>query len=84
MVLRALRGCESYAWTTTSQSKYAERLFPALTVATGIVLPDSTTGEQWSTARGDDEPATPRLERCLARRTARPTQEHRGQHAYGR
>ncbi|MEV7571406.1 hypothetical protein [Streptomyces tanashiensis] len=36
MMLRAMRDCESYTWTTTPQFEDGPRFFAALSAATGI------------------------------------------------
>ena len=42
MMMRALRDCETYTWTTTKQSEFGESFFAALAAATGIDFgPDS-------------------------------------------
>lgn len=36
MMMRALRDCERYTWTTTKQSEFGESFFAALSAATGV------------------------------------------------
>ncbi|MET9513134.1 GNAT family N-acetyltransferase [Streptomyces flavidovirens] len=59
MVLRAMRGCESYTWTTTPQSEDARRFFPALSTVVGTGFP--VNGACGHHARGGGY-AKPRLE----------------------
>ncbi|GAA0432172.1 hypothetical protein [Streptomyces luteireticuli] len=63
MMLRALRGCETYRRSTTVQSDDGRRLFTALTAATGIGFPaDYRACEHIRTSRKPESPR-PRRER---------------------
>jgi len=53
MMMRALRDCETYTWTTTKQSEFGESFFAALAAATGIDFsPDSRACDHMRAARG--------------------------------
>jgi hypothetical protein len=39
MLRRALRGCETYTWTTTPQSEFGRAFFPAMTAVTSVAFP---------------------------------------------
>ncbi|MEU8136517.1 hypothetical protein [Streptodolium elevatio] len=62
MVLRAMRGCASYTWTTTGQSPDAQRFFPVLAHATGAAFtPRGRTCPHMNP--GNPAPGAPQLER---------------------
>ena len=53
MMMRALRDCETYIWTTTKQSEFGESFFTALAAATGIEFgPEARSCEHMRAARG--------------------------------
>ncbi|MFI0777466.1 hypothetical protein [Streptomyces sp. NPDC021212] len=53
MMMRALRDCETYTWTTTKQSEFGESFFAALAAATGIEFgPGSRACDHMRAARG--------------------------------
>jgi GNAT superfamily N-acetyltransferase len=58
MMERAMRGCESYTWTTSPQSDLGQKFFPALSRATGAAFtPDSRECSHMRAARRGYEPA---------------------------
>ncbi|PKV82785.1 hypothetical protein BX283_0242 [Streptomyces sp. TLI_146] len=61
MMLRALRGCESYTWTTTQQFEDGEEFFPALGTALGTGFPAATSCGHNTTGGGGY--AKPRVEK---------------------
>ncbi|MDH6129942.1 hypothetical protein [Kitasatospora sp. GP82] len=65
MMLRAMRGCESYRWTTSPQSDFGKRFFPAMAKATGAAFTTeahqcehmrAAPGGRYGTMRHDDRP----------------------------
>ena len=60
MMLRAMRGCESFTWTTTPQFEDGQRFFPALGTALGTGFPADRSCAH-NSARGGGY-AEPRLE----------------------
>jgi GNAT superfamily N-acetyltransferase len=53
MMMRALRDCETYTWTTTVQSEFGQGFFAALAAATGIDFsPDARACAHMRAARG--------------------------------
>ena len=70
MMLRAMRDCESYTWTTTPQFEDGRQFFPALSAAMGIGFPTDKSCEH-NAARGGRY-AEPRLEGRLAAPTPYP------------
>ncbi|MFF7655316.1 hypothetical protein ACFZCY_36735 [Streptomyces sp. NPDC007983] len=53
MMMRALRDCETYTWTTTKQSEFGESFFAALAAATGVEFsPESRACDHMRAARG--------------------------------
>lgn len=60
MMSRAMRGCESYTWTTTSQFEDGRQFFPALSAALGTGFPADKSCEH-NAVRGGGF-AEPRLE----------------------
>lgn len=60
LMLRAMRGCESYTWTTTPQFEDGRQFFPALSAALGTDFPAEKSCEH-NAVRGGGY-ADPRLE----------------------
>jgi hypothetical protein len=52
MVMRAMRGCDSYIWTTSPQSDLGQEFFPAMSRVTGAAFTPAGQCEHMRAVRG--------------------------------